>query len=178
MIDTDVAIAEIDEAVVAAPAIGVDGGAGVQLAVDNALESWLRAIRYALSVDLTLTLEDDEDDDLAVSAAHAPTLDSARAKKLSSTSTTPNRGAALSQARRMRSRNPGRAGSRCYGSGRSAPALGGSSSRRRNIGRLRGSWPGKSLNASRICSSSPRRTLYPSRHTQLGKTHPPNRRPG
>ena len=37
MIDADVAIPEIDQAVVAAPAIGVDDGAGVHPAADNAL---------------------------------------------------------------------------------------------------------------------------------------------
>ena len=38
MIDTDVAIAEIDQAVVAAPAIGVDDGARVDPAADNTLD--------------------------------------------------------------------------------------------------------------------------------------------
>ena len=37
MIDAEVAIAEIDQAVVAAPAIAVDGGAGVHPAADDAL---------------------------------------------------------------------------------------------------------------------------------------------
>ena len=38
MVDADVAIAEVDQAVVAAPAIGVDDGARVDPAADDALE--------------------------------------------------------------------------------------------------------------------------------------------
>ena len=49
MVDADVAIAEVDQAVVAAPAIGVDDGARVDPAADDALEGGLRAVREALS---------------------------------------------------------------------------------------------------------------------------------
>ena len=45
MIDAEVAIAEIDQAVVATPAIGVDDGARVHPAADNTLERGLRAVR-------------------------------------------------------------------------------------------------------------------------------------
>ena len=38
MVDADVAIAEVDHAVVAAPAIGVDDGARVDPTADDALE--------------------------------------------------------------------------------------------------------------------------------------------
>ena len=41
MIDPEVAIAEVDQAVVAGPAIGVDDGARVHPAPNDALESWL-----------------------------------------------------------------------------------------------------------------------------------------
>ena len=44
MVDADVAIAEVDQAVVAAPAIGVDDGARVDPAADDALEGGLRAV--------------------------------------------------------------------------------------------------------------------------------------
>ena len=62
MIDAEVAIAEIDQTVVAAPAIGVDDGAEIHPAADDALEGWPRAARDDLGVDLALTLEDAEDD--------------------------------------------------------------------------------------------------------------------
>ena len=41
VVDADVAIAEVDQAVVAAPAIGVDDGARVDPAADDALEGGL-----------------------------------------------------------------------------------------------------------------------------------------
>ena len=41
MVDADVAIAEVDQAVVAAPAIGVDDGARVDPTADDALEGGL-----------------------------------------------------------------------------------------------------------------------------------------
>ena len=62
MIDAEVAIAEIDQTVVAAPAIGVDDGAEIHPAAVDALEGWPRAVRDDLGVDLALTLEDSEDD--------------------------------------------------------------------------------------------------------------------
>ena len=77
VIDAEVAIAEIDQTVVATPAIGVDDGAEVDPAADDALEGWLRAVRDDLGVDLAVTLEDAEDDGLAVGATPAPALDPA-----------------------------------------------------------------------------------------------------
>ena len=62
MIDAEVAIAEIDQTVVAAPAIGVDDSAEIHPAAVDALEGWPRAVRDDLGVDLALTLEDAEDD--------------------------------------------------------------------------------------------------------------------
>ena len=41
MIDLEVAVAEVDQAIVAGPAIGVDDGARVRPAPDDALEGWL-----------------------------------------------------------------------------------------------------------------------------------------
>ena len=78
MIDTDVAIAEIDQAVVAAPAIGVDDGARVDPAADNTLEGGLGAVRDDLGVDAALALKDAENDRLAVGAAPPPALDAPR----------------------------------------------------------------------------------------------------
>ena len=78
MIDADVAIAEIDQAVVTAPAIGVDDGARVDPAADDALERGLRAVRDDLGIDVALPLEDAEDDGLAVGTAPPPALDPAR----------------------------------------------------------------------------------------------------
>ena len=76
--DAEVTVAEIDQPVVAAPAIGVDDGAGVHPAADDALQGRPRAVRDDLGVDLALALEDAEDDGLAVGAAPAPALDPAR----------------------------------------------------------------------------------------------------
>ncbi len=39
MVDTEMAVAEIDQTIIAAPAIGVDDGVGVCLARDNSLYS-------------------------------------------------------------------------------------------------------------------------------------------
>ena len=103
MIDTDVAIAELDQAVVAAPAIGVDDGARVDPAADNPLEGGLGAVRDDLGVDAALALKDAENDRLAVGAAPPPRR---APKKLSSTSTMPNRGRWASQASSRRSRTP------------------------------------------------------------------------
>ena len=58
MIDTDVTIAEIDQAMVAAPAIGVDDGARVDPAADNTVEGGLGAVRDDLGVDAALALKD------------------------------------------------------------------------------------------------------------------------
>ena len=69
MIDADVAIAEVDQAMVAAPAIGVDDGAWVDPAADNPLQGGLRAVRDDLGIDAALPREDAEDDRLAVGAA-------------------------------------------------------------------------------------------------------------
>ncbi len=77
-IDADVAIPEVDQAMVAAPAIGVDDGAWVDPAADDALERRLRAVLDDLGIDAALPLEDAEDDRLAVGAAPTPALDSTR----------------------------------------------------------------------------------------------------
>ena len=78
MIDAEVTVAEIDQAVVAAPAIGVDDGTGVHPSADDALQGRPRAVRHDLGVDLALALQDAEDDRLAVGAAPAPARDPAR----------------------------------------------------------------------------------------------------
>src|SRR6516162_2097527 len=68
MIDAQVAVAEIDQAVVAAPAIGVDDGRDIDAAPDNALQRGSGAVRHDLGVDLSGALEDAEHDGLAVGA--------------------------------------------------------------------------------------------------------------
>ena len=78
MVNAEMAVAEIDQAVVAAPPIGVDDGARVDPAADDALECGLRAVRDDLGIDMALPFEDAEDDGLAVGAAPPPALDAAR----------------------------------------------------------------------------------------------------
>ena len=75
MIDAEVAVAEVDQAIVAALAVGVDDGARIHPAADDALQGWLRAVGNDLGIDLALALDDAEDDALAVGAASAPPLD-------------------------------------------------------------------------------------------------------
>ena len=93
MIDAEVAVAEVDQAVIAAPAegrilrIGVDDGAEVHPAADDALQGWLRTVGNDLSVDLALALEAADpkspslDDGLAIGTASAPALDPTRPEK-------------------------------------------------------------------------------------------------
>ena len=81
MVDAEVAVTEVDQAIVASPAVGVDDGAGVHPASDDALQGWLGAVGNDLSVDLALALEDAEHGGLAVGAAAAPALDPARAEE-------------------------------------------------------------------------------------------------
>ena len=71
MVNAEMTVAEIDQAVVAAPPIGVDDSARVDPAADDALERGLRAVRDDLGIDVALPFEDAEDDGLAVGAAPA-----------------------------------------------------------------------------------------------------------
>src|SRR5215471_20000737 len=80
VVDAQVAIAEIAQAVVATPAIGVDDGRDVDTPADNALQSGSGAVWHDLGVDLTGTLEDAEHDGLAVGSATPFAADVARAE--------------------------------------------------------------------------------------------------
>ena len=156
MIDADVAIAEIDQAVVAAPAIGVDDGARVDPAADNTLEGGLGAVRDDLGVDAALALKDAENDRLAVGAAPPPALDAPRPEEaLVNLDDCRTGGAGLRRPAACVPARPGRAGSRCCGSAHSAPLPAEPSDRRRRSARAHGSWPQKSLNALHTCFSLP-----------------------
>src|SRR5271169_3233036 len=69
VVDAQVAIAEINQAVVATPAIGVDDGRDINPPPDNALQSGSGAVWHDLGVDLSGALEDTEHDGLAVGTA-------------------------------------------------------------------------------------------------------------
>src|SRR5262249_7770093 len=71
VIDAEVAIAEIDQAVVAAPAIGVDDGRDIDPTPDNALQRGSGAVWHDLGVDLPGALEDAEHDGLAIGSTTA-----------------------------------------------------------------------------------------------------------
>jgi hypothetical protein len=62
-------IAEVDEAVVAPPAIRVDDAVQVDSAPDNALQRGFRAIRHDFGVDLPFSLEDPKHGRFAISSA-------------------------------------------------------------------------------------------------------------
>lgn len=61
-------IAEIDQAVVAAPAIGVEDGLGADLTANNGLERGLGGIRDDFGVDLISAFEQTKDDGFAARA--------------------------------------------------------------------------------------------------------------
>lgn len=70
VVDSQVlAIADIDQAVVAAPVVGVDHALGFHFASYNRLQRGFGAVRHDLGVDLAVALEDAEDDRLARSTA-------------------------------------------------------------------------------------------------------------
>src|SRR5690606_11286832 len=72
MLDAQVlGVADVDQAVVAAPAVGVDDAVEVDLASNGLLQGLFATIGDDLGVDLAVALEDAEDDGLA-SGASAP----------------------------------------------------------------------------------------------------------
>jgi len=76
VVDSQVlAIADIDQAVVAAPVVGVDHALGFHFASYDRLQRGFGAVGHDLGVDLAVALEDAEDDRLARSAAPALPLD-------------------------------------------------------------------------------------------------------
>jgi len=76
VIDSQVlAITDIDQAVVAAPFVGVDHALGFHFAAYDRLQRGFGAVGHDLSVDLAIALEDAEDDRLPRSTASALPLD-------------------------------------------------------------------------------------------------------
>ena len=81
MADAEVfGIANVDEAVVADPAIGVNHGVEVDLSSDNPLESTLSGVRDDLSPDAVASLEDSEDDCFVARSSPSFTLDTLGSK--------------------------------------------------------------------------------------------------
>ena len=67
VVDPEVlAITDINQAVVAAPAIGIDDTFKADLAPNNLLQRGLRTIGHNLSIDAAIALEDAEDDGFSV----------------------------------------------------------------------------------------------------------------
>lgn len=76
VVDSQVlAITHIDQAVVAAPAVGVDHALGFHFASYDRLQRGFGAVGHDLGVDLAIALKDAEDDRLARSATPALPLD-------------------------------------------------------------------------------------------------------
>jgi len=74
------AIAHVDQPVVAPPAVGVNDAPAVDFAPDNGLQRTFGRIRDDLGVDLAVALEQPEDDRFAASPTAPFAFDSARAK--------------------------------------------------------------------------------------------------
>ena len=62
---------EIDQAVIARPAIGVNDAVGIDLAADDGLQRGLASIRHDLGIDVIASFEQAKDDGFAASAAPA-----------------------------------------------------------------------------------------------------------
>lgn len=76
VVDSQVlAITDIDQAVIAAPVIGVDHALGFHFASYNRFQRGFGVVRHDLGVDLAIALEDAEDDRLPQSTASAFPLD-------------------------------------------------------------------------------------------------------
>ncbi len=73
-------VANIDQSVIAAPAIAIDDGVGCHATTNNGLQSTLFAVRHDLSIDTAVTFEDAEDDGLATGSAPSLTTHATRAK--------------------------------------------------------------------------------------------------
>ena len=82
MIDPEVLpVADIDEAVVAAPAVGIDDAFRSHLSSYNRLQRGFGAIRDNLGVDLPIAFEDTEDDSFSICATPSLALDSPCSKE-------------------------------------------------------------------------------------------------
>lgn len=73
-------VADIDEGVVAAPAVRVDGRLRGEAAADNGSQRGFRAVRRDLRIDLAVTLQEAEDRRLPARAAAALVAHAARAE--------------------------------------------------------------------------------------------------
>ena len=72
--------AEVDQAVVASPAVGMEDGFGSDSAANHSLESGFGGIRHDLGVDLVPSFEQPEDDRLAAGSATSFAAHAARAE--------------------------------------------------------------------------------------------------
>ncbi len=72
MVDSEVLrVTDINQSVVAAPPVGVNDHLRCDTTANNGLQRHLFAVRYDLWIDLTVTLEETEDDGLATGSATA-----------------------------------------------------------------------------------------------------------
>ncbi len=79
MTDSQVlAVTDINQSIVTAPAIRVDNGLGSDATANNGLQSDLFAVRHDLGVNLIVTLQESEDDGLTTSSATTFTAHPAR----------------------------------------------------------------------------------------------------
>jgi hypothetical protein len=82
MIDAKVlAITDIDQAIVATPAVRIDHALKLDSTPDNRLESGPGAVGNDLSIDVTVPLKDSKDDRFPKSSASSFTLDAACTKE-------------------------------------------------------------------------------------------------
>ena len=70
MIDSEMfTVADINQAVITAPAVAVDDGLGGHTSANNGLQSGFLAVRHDLRIDTAITFEDAEDNRLATGPA-------------------------------------------------------------------------------------------------------------
>lgn len=100
MIDPEMLpIADINQAIVAAPAVGIDNTLRGHLAPYNRLQRGFGAIRDDFRIDFPVAFEDAEYDSFAVCSTPSLALDCRAPKNDSSTSTSPENGDLVSQKR-------------------------------------------------------------------------------
>ena len=80
VIDTEVPVADIHQAVIASPAVGVDDGLRSDLAPDNGLQRGFLAIWHDLGIDMAVAFVDAEHGGLAIRSPTTLALHSARAE--------------------------------------------------------------------------------------------------
>jgi len=73
-------VPDINQAVIAAPAVRVDGGINRDSTANNGLKCGLFTVRHDLGIDTAVTFEDAEDDGLAAGSSASLATDTARAE--------------------------------------------------------------------------------------------------